>query len=133
MRRSLIRTDADEVTYNLHVMLRFDLELDLLEGKLAVRDLPEAWRERFEADLGIAPPDDRDGVLAGRALVRGRDRRRVPGLYAGQHPERPVLRGRARRPTPRSRPRSSRGSLTRCTPGWWRTSTGTAANTRPTS
>jgi carboxypeptidase Taq len=63
VRRSLIRTDADEVTYNLHVMLRFGLELDLLEGKLAVRDLPEAWNERFQADLGIHPPDDRDGVL----------------------------------------------------------------------
>jgi carboxypeptidase Taq len=61
--RSLIRTDADEVTYNLHVMLRFDLELQLLEGKLSIRDLPEAWRERYKADLGIAPPDDRDGVL----------------------------------------------------------------------
>ncbi len=61
--RSLIRTEADEVTYNLHVMLRFDFELALLEGRLAVRDLPEAWRERFEADLGIAPPDDRDGVM----------------------------------------------------------------------
>ncbi|MGD9047484.1 MAG: carboxypeptidase M32, partial [Anaerolineae bacterium] len=61
--RSLIRTDADEVTYNLHVMLRFDFELALLEGELAVKDLPEAWRERFKADLGIVPPDDRDGVL----------------------------------------------------------------------
>jgi len=61
--RSLIRTEADEVTYNLHVMLRFELELDLLEGRLAVRDLPEAWRARFERDLGIAPNDDRDGVL----------------------------------------------------------------------
>jgi carboxypeptidase Taq len=61
--RSLIRTDADEVTYNLHVMLRFDLELDLLEGRLKVKDLPEAWRARFEADLGLTPPDDRDGCL----------------------------------------------------------------------
>jgi carboxypeptidase Taq len=61
--RSLIRTDADEVTYNLHVMLRFDLELDLLEGRLAVKDLPEAWRARMLADLGVAPPDDRDGCL----------------------------------------------------------------------
>ncbi len=61
--RSPIRTDADEVTYNLHVMLRFDFELRLLEGDLAVRDLPEAWRERFEADLSLTPPDDRDGVL----------------------------------------------------------------------
>ncbi|MFQ5812696.1 MAG: carboxypeptidase M32 [Anaerolineae bacterium] len=61
--RSLIRTEADEVTYNLHVMLRFDFELALLEGRLAVRDLPEAWRERYQDDLGILPPDDRDGVL----------------------------------------------------------------------
>lgn len=61
--RSLIRTDADEVTYNLHVIMRFDFELALLEGKLAVRDLAEAWRERARQDLGVAPPDDRDGVL----------------------------------------------------------------------
>ncbi len=61
--RSLIRVEADEVTYNLHVMIRFGLELELLEGKLAVRDLPEAWRACYQADLGIAPPDDRDGVM----------------------------------------------------------------------
>jgi carboxypeptidase Taq len=60
---SLIRTDADEVTYNLHVMLRFSLEMDLLEGRLEVRDLPEAWNNRFEHDFGIRPPDDRNGVL----------------------------------------------------------------------
>jgi carboxypeptidase Taq len=61
--RSLIRTDADEVTYNLHVIIRFGLELELLEGKLAVRDLAEAWRARYQSDLGIASPDDKDGVL----------------------------------------------------------------------
>jgi carboxypeptidase Taq len=61
--RSLIRTAADEVTYNLHIMLRFDLELALLEGSLAIKDLPEAWRTRFQQDFGITPPDDRDGVL----------------------------------------------------------------------
>ncbi len=61
--RSLIRTNADEVTYNLHVMLRFDLELALLEGELEIKDLPNTWRERFEADFGIVPPDDKDGVL----------------------------------------------------------------------
>ncbi len=60
---SLIRTDADEVTYNLHVMLRFDIELALLEGDLSIRELPEAWRARYQSDLGITPPDDRDGVL----------------------------------------------------------------------
>ena len=61
--RSLIRTDADEVTYNLHVMIRFDLELTLLEGNLVVRDLPEAWHARYQEDLGVHAPDDRDGVL----------------------------------------------------------------------
>jgi carboxypeptidase Taq len=61
--QSLIRTDADEVTYNLHVMIRFDLELALLEGNLAIRDLPEAWNERYETDLGIRPHDNSDGVL----------------------------------------------------------------------
>ena len=61
--RTLIRTDADEVTYNLHVMIRFDLECALLEGKLAIKDLPEAWNARYESDLGVRAPDDRDGVL----------------------------------------------------------------------
>jgi len=63
VQRSLIRTDADEVTYNLHVMMRFDLELDLLEGRLAVKDLPDAWRARMASDLGVAPDDDRNGCL----------------------------------------------------------------------
>ena len=61
--RSLIRTDADEVTYNLHVMLRFELELELLEGALRVKDLPEVWRARFKDMMGIEPPDDKDGVM----------------------------------------------------------------------
>jgi carboxypeptidase Taq len=61
--RSLIRTDADEVTYNFHIMMRFDLELALLEGRLRVSDLPEAWRERMQTDLGLVPSDDRDGCL----------------------------------------------------------------------
>lgn len=60
---SLIRTDADEVTYNLHVMIRFDLELAMLEGKLAIQDLPEAWNERYKTDLGIVPTTPSQGVL----------------------------------------------------------------------
>jgi carboxypeptidase Taq len=60
---SLIRVDADEVTYNLHVMLRFDLEMEMLEGSLSIRDLPEAWHQRYLDDLGVSAPDDRDGVL----------------------------------------------------------------------
>lgn len=61
--RGLIRTDADEVSYNLHVIVRFELELELLEGTLAVRDLPEAWRERYRETVGVAPESDADGVL----------------------------------------------------------------------
>src|SRR5262249_53551393 len=61
--RSTIRTDADEVTYHLHIMLRFDLELQLLEARLAVKGLPEAWRESMRAHLDVAPDDDRDGCL----------------------------------------------------------------------
>lgn len=61
--RSLIRTDADEVTYSLHVIMRFDFELELLEGRLAVADLPEAWRERTRTDLGVTPTTDADGCM----------------------------------------------------------------------
>ncbi len=63
VKHSLIRVDADEVTYNLHVLIRFDIELALLEGNLLVRDLPEYWHLRYNADLGIRAPDDRDGVM----------------------------------------------------------------------
>ncbi len=63
VQKSLIRTESDELTYNLHVLIRFDLELELLEGKLAVRDLPEAWNARYQSDLGLTPPDDARGCL----------------------------------------------------------------------
>ncbi|BDG03659.1 carboxypeptidase M32 [Anaeromyxobacter oryzae] len=61
--RSLVRVEADEVTYNLHIVLRFELELALLRGKLAVKDLPEAWDARSERLLGVRPAAARDGVL----------------------------------------------------------------------
>jgi len=60
---SYIRVEADEVTYNLHIMLRFELEKDVFSGKLAPKDLPEAWRVKFAEYLGIKPPDDLLGVL----------------------------------------------------------------------
>jgi carboxypeptidase Taq len=60
---SFIRVEADEVTYNLHIMLRFDLERAVLLGDLAVSDLPAAWDDRFERDFGIRPPDAAAGVL----------------------------------------------------------------------
>ncbi|MCF7948225.1 MAG: carboxypeptidase M32 [Spirochaetia bacterium] len=60
---SLIRIEADEVTYSLHVILRFELELALINRKLEVKDLPQAWNDRMEQLLGIRPPSDADGVL----------------------------------------------------------------------
>jgi len=63
VRPSFIRVEADEVTYNLHVMLRFDLERAVIRGELAVADLPAAWDERFERDFGMRPARAADGVL----------------------------------------------------------------------
>jgi carboxypeptidase Taq len=60
---SLIRVDADEVTYPLHILLRTRLERLLIAGELEVPDLPGAWAEGMRDDLGIVPPDDRDGCL----------------------------------------------------------------------
>jgi carboxypeptidase Taq len=60
---SLIRVDADEVTYNLHILVRFELELALVHGDLAVADLPAAWNEKYASILGVRPPDDARGVL----------------------------------------------------------------------
>jgi carboxypeptidase Taq len=60
---SLIRIDADEITYNMHIILRFELEQELIENRLAVRDLPEAWNSRMDEYLGIEVPDDTRGVL----------------------------------------------------------------------
>lgn len=60
---SLIRVEADEATYNLHIMLRLELEIELMEGKLAVKDLPDAWNARMQDYLGLTPPSDSLGVL----------------------------------------------------------------------
>jgi carboxypeptidase Taq len=60
---SLIRVEADEATYNLHIMLRLELEIALMEGSLAVQDLPEAWNARMQEYLGLTPPNDARGVL----------------------------------------------------------------------
>jgi carboxypeptidase Taq len=60
---SLIRVEADEVTYNLHIALRFELEVEIFEGSLELADLPTAWNERMERYLGVEVPDDAHGVL----------------------------------------------------------------------
>lgn len=60
---SLIRIEADEVTYNLHIMIRYEIEKGLIGGQLRVADLPEIWREKMRDYLGITPDNDADGVL----------------------------------------------------------------------
>ncbi len=60
---SLIRVEADEATYNLHIMLRLELEIALMEGNLSVSDLPEAWNERVKDYLGVVPSNNAEGVL----------------------------------------------------------------------
>jgi len=60
---SLIRVNADEATYNLHIMLRLELEIGMVEGTIAIKDLPEIWNTKMQEYLGIVPPDDVHGVL----------------------------------------------------------------------
>ena len=60
---SAIRVNADEVTYNLHILVRFELELALIREELAVADLPEAWRETMTSIVGYTPKDDVEGVM----------------------------------------------------------------------
>ncbi len=60
---SFIRVEADEVTYNLHIILRFELERAMVSGKLAVRDIPDAWNAKMQEVLGITPANDAEGCL----------------------------------------------------------------------
>jgi carboxypeptidase Taq len=60
---SLIRVEADECTYNMHTMTRFELECDILSGKLAIKDVPDAWNAKYEAYLGVTPDSDANGCL----------------------------------------------------------------------
>ncbi len=60
---SLIRVEADEVTYNLHIILRFEMERQLIDGALAVKDVPDAWNAKMQDLLGVSPECDREGCL----------------------------------------------------------------------
>ncbi|MGE5223790.1 MAG: carboxypeptidase M32 [Omnitrophica WOR_2 bacterium] len=60
---TLIRINADEATYNLHIMLRLELEIAMIEGAIDTADLPETWHARMQEYLGVVPPDDADGVM----------------------------------------------------------------------
>ncbi len=102
---SLIRVEADEVTYNLHIMARFEIERDLFRGDIRPDDLPAIWNAKYQEYLGITPPTDREGGVTGHSLVLGL-LRLLPWVHAGHGLRRPV-RGS---PAPcRARPRCADG------------------------
>ena len=85
---SLIRVEADEATYNLHIIIRFQLEQAIINGDLSVADLPTAWNEKYQQFLGIVPPSDADGVMQdvhwGAGLVGYFPTYSLGNLYASQ-------------------------------------------------
>ncbi len=87
---SLIRVEADQVTYNLHIILRFELELGIFDGTIELEDLPEAWNAKVAELPGDFGPGQRPGRAAGRALGR-RDVRLLPHVLAGQRHRRAAV------------------------------------------
>ena len=131
MSRSLIRVEADETTYNLHIILRFQLELALIDGSLAVDDLPHAWNDGMHRLLGLDVPDDAQGVLQdvhwGAGLIGYFPTYTLGNLMAAQLWERSA-------PTcPDLDAQLEQATSGRCGRGWWTTSTATAASSRPAS
>ncbi len=63
MKPSFVRIEADELTYNLHIILRFEIERNLINGKMEVKDLPDAWNSKFKEMFGVEPPTHREGFL----------------------------------------------------------------------
>jgi carboxypeptidase Taq len=128
---SLIRVEADEVTYGLHIMLRFELENDLINDRVEVKNLPREWNDRTEAYLGIRPPNDSLGVMQDIHWSSG---------YFGYFPDYlwgaswPCSGGRKCWPTtPASRLRSRQASSIRSCAGSASTSISTARSSRSTS
>jgi carboxypeptidase Taq len=68
---SLIRVEADEVTYNLHIVIRFEMELGLLSGEISIGDAPAAWNAKYREYLGLTPPNDAQGILQDVHWSRG--------------------------------------------------------------
>ena len=91
VRPSLIRIEADEATYNLHILIRFELERALLDGDLQAADLPAAWNEKYRQYLGITPAGQPQRRAARRALERRADRL-LSHVFPGQPLRGPVLR-----------------------------------------
>ena len=134
VQRSLIRIEADEVTYNLHILIRFELELEIFDGKLELSELPAAWNARYRDYLGLDVPDDARGVLQDVHWSGGAfgyfPTYSLGNVIAGQlweaaarrpaRPRRPDRRrraGRARRVAARSGPPPRAQALARPDPG----------------
>ena len=108
---SLIRVEADEATYNLHIILRFELEQELLADAIELEELPEIWNQRMKDYLGVEPAERRPRRPPGHALGRRRDRLLLDVRARQRHlraalgegdgrdpgPARPVRAGRVRR------------------------------------
>jgi len=92
----LIRTDADEVTYDFHVMMRAEIEAGLLDGSRAARQLPGVWREHTRANLGLEVPNDREGCLQDAHWAAGL----LLHLHDRQHHGGTAVRGGLRGLTP---------------------------------
>ncbi len=107
---SLIRVRADEATYNLHIIIRFELEQDLLAGNLVVEDLPAAWNQKYREYLGVTPANDAEGCLQdihwSAGLIGYFPTYTLGNIYAAQLFA--AARCRARRPRRRLRPRRLR-------------------------
>ena len=128
VRPSYIRVDADEATYNLHIILRFELEQELMAGKIALRELPEIWNARFEEYLGIPFPTTGSAssrTSTGRAAASATSRRTRSATSSR------CRSGTRSRPRSRTSTTSSSGvSSGRCTTGSARTSTPSGASSR---
>ena len=123
---SLIRVEADEATYNLHIMLRLEIEIALIEGKLDVKDLPEYWNQKMQEYLGLTPPNDAVGVLQDVHWSYGSigyfSTYALGNLISAQ------LWEKANQIFPTFPNKSARVILAICWPGSARRSTGTAAS-----
>ena len=121
---TFIRVEADEATYALHIILRYELEQELVEGTLAVRDLPEAWNARFEEYLGIPVTNDIEGVLQdvhwSAGLIGYFPTYALGNLIAGQLWERAHTDiGRPRGPARRRRAGTAAGVAQTARPSSW--------------
>ena len=127
---SLIRVEADEVTYNLHILLRFEIENDLLEGRLQVDEVPDAWNAKMEEYLGVEPPTQAEGALQDIHWTFSGDMGIFPGYTIGNLVGAQLMVA-IEADLPDLAERLERGDFAPCWRGCESGSTATAASSRP--